>query len=285
MSERLRLGFRKKMVEDLARRFDSVYERLVRKEESLFEDINTRAEYADVTFSSAAMHIGCGVARLTRNRCNFFDEFLSTRQYSDCVLLGSKDQFVPLPLCNRTWMLKERRGPSCPPTSNCTVCTLIEARHVSAEQRLRSEIAGPTRYVGMKVLIQAPKSARTWDAFHAGELYIESCKQLPIAHAAALLIDTQEGIVWLCESERLAPQVRASIDELAVALGMRVDVHPLCQQWQSTARGKLRIEFCMLYSQAMALALTRATPDTPEDGYLDSVFSIMHRYMRKATAP
>jgi hypothetical protein len=278
---RLRLLIRKGVVEQLSTRFDSFYEQLVRKEVSLFDHEKTRSEYAGVTFSSTAMHIGCGVARLARSRCDFFDEFVSTRPYDDCVLLGSKDQLVPLPRCHRTWMLKERLGPSCPASSDCTVCTLIEARHASAEQRLQSEIGGGTRYVCVKVLIQAPKSARMWDAYNRGELYIESCKQLPIAHAAALLIDTTEGVIWLCESERLTPQVRSRIDELAAAFGMRADVHRLCRQWQSTPEGRLRIEFCMLYSQAMALALSRTTPQTTTDDYLELVFAIMHRYMRQ----
>ena len=74
------------------------------------------------------------------------------------------------------------------------------------------------------------------------------------------------------------------MDELAGMLGMRADVHPLCQQWQSTTVGKLRIEFCMLYSQAMALALSRVTLDNTHDSYLDSVFELMRAYMRRVTA-
>ena len=282
---KLRLGFRKQLVEELSTRFDSVYERLVKREESLFEHESTKTEFTNVTFSSTAMHIGCGVARLKHSRCDFFDELVSTREYSDCILLGSMDKHIPLPRCNnRTWMLKEKPGPlSCPPDSDCTVCALIDARHASAQQRLESEVAGPTRYVFVKVLIQAPRSARMWDAYDRGELYIESCRQLPIKHAAALLIDTTERVVWWCESERLTPHVRSKVDELAGMLGMRADVHPLCQQWQSEPVGKLRIEFCMLYSQAMALALSRATPDTTHDSYLDSVFELMRAYMRRVT--
>ena len=283
---KLRLGFRKQLVEELSTRFDSVYERLVKREESLFEHESTKTEFTNVTFSSTAMHIGCGVARLKHSRCDFFDELVSTREYSDCILLGSMDKHIPLPRCNnRTWMLKEKPGPlSCPPDSDCTVCALIDARHASAQQRLESEVAGPTRYVFVKVLIQAPRSARMWDAYDRGELYIESCRQLPIKHAAALLIDTTERVVWLCESERLTPQVRSKVDELAAMLGMRADVHSLCEQWQSTTVGKLRIELCMLYSQAMALALSRSTPDTTQDNYLDSVFELMRAYMRRVTA-
>lgn len=280
---KLRLGVRKHLVEELSTRFDAVYERLVRREESLFEDQPTRAEFTNATFSSAAMHIGCGVANLKHSRCDFFDELIATREYSDCVLLGSMDKQIPLPRCNRTWMLKERVGISCPPDSDCTVCALIQARHASAKQRLESEIAGPRRYVCVKVLIQAPRSSRMWNAFDRGELYIENCRQLPIKHAAALLVDTTERVVWWCESEKLTPQVRSKVDELASMLGMRADVHPLCEQWQSTPKGQLRIEFCMLYSQAMALALSRATPETNQDTYLDSVFELMRGYMRRVT--
>ena len=281
---KLRLGFRKKLVEELSTRYDTVYERLVKREESLFEDGHTRDEFTNVTFSSTAMHVGCGVARLKHSRCDFFDELVATREYSDCILLGSMDKQIPLPRCNRTWMLKEKPGPSsCPPDSDCTVCRVIEARHASAQQRLESEITGPTRYVCVKVLIQAPATARMWEAYDRGELYIESCRQLPIKHAAALLIDTTERVVWWCESERLVPQVRSKVDEFAAMLGMRADVHPLCQQWQSTPKGQLRIEFCMLYSQAMALALTRVTPDTTQESYLDSVFELMRAYMRRVT--
>ena len=283
---RMRLAMRKELVEKLSTRFDAVYERLVKREESLFEHESTRTEFTNVTFSSTAMHVGCGVARLKHSRCDFFDELVATREYSDCVLLGASDKQIPLPRCNRTWMLKEKpAGPSsCPPDSDCTVCSLIDARNTSAQQRLKSEIAGPTRYVCMKVLIQAPRSARMWNAYDRGELYIESCRQLPIKHAAALLIDTTERVVWLCESERLVPQVKAKVEELAAMLGMSADVHLLCQQWQSMPVGKLRIEFCMLYSQAMALALARGvTPETNQDNYLDSVFELMRAYMRRVT--
>jgi hypothetical protein len=79
--------------------------------------------------------------------------------------------------------------------------------------------------------------------------------------------------------------VQSRVAELASGLGMRHNVHPLCRQWQSTPIGKLRYEFCMLYSQLMAIALTEATRETTHDNSLDEVFTIMRRYMRRHTPP
>ena len=58
------LRHRKKLVDDLADEFDEVYANLAVKEESLFEDPVTTKKFQDVTFSSTAMHIGCGMVRL-----------------------------------------------------------------------------------------------------------------------------------------------------------------------------------------------------------------------------
>ena len=110
------------------------------------------------------MRIGCGPVRLHHSRCNFLDELHSTRVYDDCVLLGSRDYLVPLTRCNRAWMLKSTGQPPCPPDGDCRLCSLLTARHTAAEQRLHAELAGPTRWVALKVLICAPQSARKWDA-------------------------------------------------------------------------------------------------------------------------
>lgn len=280
---KLRLGFRKQLIEELSTRFDTVYEQLTQREESLFEDEKTRRDFTEkVTFSSAAMSIGCGAVRLIHSRCDFFDELLTTREYADCALLGAKDYSITLPRCHRTWMLKTSPAPACPGgAQECTVCSLISARHAAAEQKLLSEVAsGATRYVALKVLIHAANTSRRWDAFERGEFFVESCKQLPIKHACALLIDATDKVVWLCESEQLLPQVRLKVNELAGMLAMRADVHPLCRQWQSTPKGRLSHLWCMLYSQAMALALVRATSQTSEDAYLDTVLQLIHGYMR-----
>ena len=290
MSQRLRLAIRKQLVEELATEFDRYYVDMVRREESLFDDPPTRAAYPDITFSTAAMAVGCGLVRLARNRCDFVEDFVSTKAYTDCVVLGSGEYHVPLPRCQRSWMLRARPGPSCPPEGDCTICSLLEARHVAALQRLEREIAsGATRFVAIKVLIQAPMSGKMWDAFDRGEVWLQSCQQLKVKHAAALIIDTVERVVWMCESELVTAQTMTKVEELATMLGMqRADVHPLCRPYQSTPKGRLKIEWCMLYSQALALALAshlthaagEATATTP-DAFLDSVFSIMHAYIRR----
>ena len=288
---KLRLSLRKKLVEELAASFDAVYERLVRRDAtSIFDHETTQAQYPNVTFSSTAMHIGCGPVRLAVNRCDFVDEVVSTREYTDCYLAGTKEQFLPLPRCNRTWMLKSkpREGePTCQLAdgTDCRLCRVVEARHTAAMQRLQSEVGelGERRYVVMKLLIFVPGSDRRWDAFDRGELHVDFCKELPVRHAAALLFDRRKRVAWLCEAERLTRQVVAKVNELVADLGggMEARVHRLCRQYQSTPEGQLRLKWCVMYSQAMALALTKVQDTTTEDDYLSLVFQIMHAYMRQ----
>ena len=69
-------------------------------------------------------------------------------------------------MCGLTWMLREKPGPACAsPDADCRVCSLITARHEAAEQRLRAEVEAATRFVAVKVLIEAePQQARVVDA-------------------------------------------------------------------------------------------------------------------------
>ena len=280
MVSKLSLALHKELVQDLAPRFDSVYEQLTRKEHSLFDDPAVHTQYPEVQFSSTTLHVGCGVARIHRSRCDFFDTLDSTKEMAGCVLLGSRDLHVPLPPCGRTWMLKSASRSVCAPEEACTVCNLVTARHNAALQRLQTEVAGSKQYVVLKVLIEAPASERAWDSFDRAELYVEGCRALPIKHACALLVDISARKVFLCESQKLLSQVQSKVSELASQLGMTSEVHSLCQQWERTPAGKLQFEWCLLYSQSMALALVRVTPDTTPEKYLRSVFKIMHKYIK-----
>ena len=87
---------------------------------------------------------------------------------------------------------------------------------------------------------------------------------------------------WYQRALRDDPEGAAKMrEERALAAKQNRVLSRRRRERQSTREGRLRIEFCMLYSQAMALALTRTTPQTTTDDYLELVFAIMHRYMRQ----
>lgn len=285
-SKRLQLAMRLQLVEERAAQFDRVYETMIRSEAMLFEDAAVRARYGgEITFSGVAMHLGCGPVHLRRSRCEFLHELTATREYEGCVLLTAKDVLVPLPRCDRAWALKAAPPDApCAPDADCRLCSLMTARHEAALLRLRAECAQRTRFVALKVLISAPETARAWDALNKGELYVESCRQLPRKHACALLLDTRRGVCYYCESERLMPQVQRQLEALAGELGMRCEVHTLCEPFQATLQGRLSHEWCALYSQCMAVALARAIDReiTPE-AFLRHVLRIMHRFIQQFT--
>jgi hypothetical protein len=71
----------------LADEFDTLYERLAPNEMMLFEDSVTRSRYrAHVTFSRAAMMVGCGVVTMHTLRCGE-DTIRATRMYPDCQFM------------------------------------------------------------------------------------------------------------------------------------------------------------------------------------------------------
>lgn len=72
-SQKLRLAFRKQLVNEVAAEFDAVYESLVKREQSVFDDPTVHARYTEITFSKVAMHIVCGPVQLHQNRCDFLD--------------------------------------------------------------------------------------------------------------------------------------------------------------------------------------------------------------------
>jgi hypothetical protein len=179
-------------------------------------------------------------------------------------------------------MLKKKDA--LPSSEDCTVCTQIQSRHESAMTQLNNELGESTRFVCMKVLMVLPGvSAFEWDSYDHGKLYVENCYRFPIAHAAALLIDTSCKMAWLCEvqsQKEMLDKLLFKVQELATVLGLKADVHPLCKQWQSSQEGNLSKEFCLLYSQATALALSRVTSDSYDDTYLADVFRLMYNYIR-----
>jgi hypothetical protein len=94
------LRHRKKLVDDLADEFDEVYANLAVKEESLFEDPVTTKKFQDVTFSSTAMHIGCGMVRLNTSLCNEKKHITTTcpLSHEGCHLIKEFDRLVPTPV-------------------------------------------------------------------------------------------------------------------------------------------------------------------------------------------
>ena len=97
MLPRLSLAMHKQLVEELAPRFDAVYEQLTRQERSVFDHPAIHAEYSEVQFSTTTLQVGCGVATIHKSRCDFFETLDSTRVLDGRVLLSSRDRHVPLP--------------------------------------------------------------------------------------------------------------------------------------------------------------------------------------------
>jgi len=295
----LRLGLRKSLVEVVADEFEQLYEANVGKQLMMFEDQVTRNQYRDdVVFSKAALMLGCGVVRVYGLRCGASNERVdrATRVYPGCRVVQTGDVRVPLPLCRRVWQLRTRDPVPCGLHDNCTVCDRVEARHDQAHRILEREIDSATqagrRFVAMAVYIQAPHTARSFDAFARREIHVANCKELTLVHACALLIDIDQGIVWLVESQRVLPFVQARLEEFALdVLGMRVRIHRLTTQHEFTPRGEFRYQWCVLYSQAMCLglvdALLLADPIQPlqraERLYLIGVWRLMYRFMKRRT--
>lgn len=283
MSATLRLALRKRLIEDVAGEFDLVYQRLAQSEAMLFSDPALRLKFrSNVRFSQTAMMIGCGKVRLHQQRCADGVRLDSTREYSDCALLKAADVPLPLSQCHRTWQLKG--APASPCGERCALCGVVQARHEASLALLEREMEGGRRYVALRCLIRAPPTDRAWRAYEKGELYTPDCRLLPRAHACALLIDTTDRVLYLCESQQVLPMVMDRVRELATTLRLAASVHPLARQWESLACGQFPHKWCMLFSEAMALALVRATSDTTPDGYLTTVYRIMHGFMRRQVA-
>ena len=198
-------------------------------------------------------------------------------------------------MCNRSWQMRTR-GPvvPCGDGDDCTVCGRVEARHQQALRQLEREIETATRdgrrFVAVGVYIQVPNTtAPGFEAFVRRELHVDSCDKLAIAHACALLLDTQENVAWHVESQCLLPFVQARLQELAEGLlGMRLKVHRLTTQLECTPRGEFKFKWCLMYSQAMALGLVDALVSPPvhplqraERAYLGAVWTIMDAFMRR----
>ena len=283
MSDKLRLALRKRLIEDVAQDFDRVYRRLAPSEVMLFNDDVLQAKFrTDVAFSATAMLIACGRVRIHRQQCTDGQRIDSTTEYSDCALLKAVDVPLPLSHCQRTWQLSGARARPC--GEECGLCAVVQARHEASLALLEKEMEAAPRYVALRCLIRAPQTDRQWRAYDRGELYTPTCSQLPRPHSCALLIDTRESILYLCESQKLLPMVTERVDELAAALHLTTTIHPLARQWESLAGGTFPYKWCMLFSEAMALALTRATGETTPDAYLTTVYRIMNGFMRRQVA-
>eukprot|EP00966_Prymnesium_polylepis_P254709 5885169-Prymnesium_polylepis.1 len=266
MSEKLRLALRKGLIEDLADKFDEVYKRLAPSEAMLFNDEAIRHKFrAEVTFSATVILVSCGSVRIHRQQCA--DGVVeSTRQHTDCALLKAADVPLPLSYCGRNWMLKG--APATPCGDDCGLCAVVQARHTASLALLQREMEGARRFVALRCLIRSPKTDREWAAYERGEVYAPTCRMLVRAHSCALLIDTSERLLYLNESQRVVPMVGDRVRELATALHLTMAVHPLARQWESLACGAFPHKWCMLFSEAMALALVRATHETTPDSYL-----------------
>ena len=137
--------------------------------------------------------------------------------------------------------------------------------------------------------MQVPRTAHAFEAFARREMVVERCKDLEVKHACALLLDTRTRTGYLVESQLLLPFVRRRVEELVEGtLGMRLHVHRLTTQYESTARGEFRFKWCLMYLHAMAIALAESLlspPVTPphrtERAYLEAVWRLMHALMRR----
>ena len=282
MTTQLQLALRKRLIEDVARDFDAVYRRLAPREAMVFADAALRRQFPEVTFSATAMLLGCGSVRTYEQRCASGAPLQSTLPYTGCTLVWESDTPFPLSHCQRTWQL--RGAPPAPCGDECGLCTVVRARHTASLALLAREMEREPRYVALRCLIQAPINSIAWRAYDRGELLTSTCARLPTQHACSLLIDTANRSLYLCESQQVTPMVTDRVAELATALGIAWSVHPLAQQWESLACGTFPYKWCMLFSEAMALALVRATSATTPHGYLATVYRIMHDFMRRQIA-
>ena len=275
--DKLRLSLRKRLIEDIAPVFDHWYAEQAKKEVMLFTDPVLRQGFPQVVFSETAMLLVCGKVRLMVQQCADGEGVESTREFADCIVLKASDASIPLAYCRRAWQLKGAPAQAC---SDCNICAVLQARHTASLALLQGEMAKPPRYTALRCLMRAPP-VNKWRAYERGELFTPTCTQLSHAHSNALLIDTHERLLYLCESQALLPMITEQVQQLATTLGLTMTVHPLAKQWESLSQGRFPYKWCMLFSEAMALALVRATDATTPDAYLATVYRIMHGFMRR----